>query len=77
MRMTLILILIDALGTIPKGLVKKLEDKLRPYSIVRVGQKSEKDPVDLKRLTVTQIPAIDHQITLVWKTHLPFKNVRS
>ena len=30
------------------------------YSIVEVGQDTEKSPGDLRRLTITQIPVKDH-----------------
>ena len=36
------------------------------YSIVKIGQNTEKSPGDLKRLDVS--PANDHQLMLVWKT---------
>ena len=38
------------------------------YSIVEIGQNTEKGPGDLKRLAVTQIPVENHQLTLMWKT---------
>ena len=38
------------------------------YSIVKIGQNTEKSPVDLKRLAITQTPVKDDQLTLVWKT---------
>ena len=38
------------------------------YSVVEVGQNTEKSPGDLRRLTVTQTPVKDHQLTLVRKT---------
>ena len=37
------------------------------YSIVEIGQNTEKSPVDLKRLAVTQTTVKDHQLMLVWK----------
>ena len=56
--MTVIPIVIGALGTIPKGLVKGLEEleiggDHPNYSIVVVGQKTEKSPGDLRRLAVS------------------------
>ena len=38
------------------------------YSIVKIGQNTEKSPGDLRRLVVTQTPVKDHQLTLVSKT---------
>ena len=38
------------------------------YSIVEIGQNTEKSPGDLKRLAVTQTPERNHRLTLVWKT---------
>ena len=38
------------------------------YRIINIGQNTEKNPGDLKRLAVTQTPVENHQLTLVWKT---------
>ena len=38
------------------------------YSITENGQNIEKSPGDLRRLTVSQTPVKDHQLTLMWKT---------
>ena len=38
------------------------------YSIVEIGQNTKKSPGDLRRLTVTQTPMSNDQLTLVWKT---------
>ena len=38
------------------------------YSIVEVGQNTEKSPEDLRRPVVTQTPVKDHHLMLVWKT---------
>ena len=38
------------------------------YNIVDLGQNTKKSPEDLRRLTVTQSPVKDHQLTLMWKT---------
>ena len=35
------------------------------YSIVEIGQNTEKSPEDLKRLAVTQTPAENHQLTMM------------
>ena len=37
------------------------------YSIVLIGQNTEKSPGDLTRLVVPRTPAKDHQPTFVWK----------
>ena len=38
------------------------------YSIIKIGQNTEKSLGGLRRLAVTQTPVEDHQLTLVWKT---------
>ena len=35
------------------------------YSIVEIGQNTEKSPGDLRRLVVTQTPVKDHQLMLI------------
>ena len=35
------------------------------YSIIKIGQNTEKDPGNLRRLAVTQTPMKNHQLTLV------------
>ena len=76
MKVTIIPIVIDAFGTVTKGLLKRLEDlevggrveTIQNYSIVDNGQNTEKSPGDLRRLAVTQTPVKDHQLTLTWKS---------
>ena len=63
MKVTVIPIVIDALGTITKGLLQGLEDmKIRervktiqdhPKTIAEIGQKTKKSPGGLRRLAVT------------------------
>ena len=60
MKMTVIPIVIGVLGTILKGLVMGLEDlEIRGraetihYSIIKIGQNTEKSPGDLRRFAVT------------------------
>ena len=70
MKVTVILILIGALGAISKRLVNGQEDlKIRGghlnYSIIKISQNAEKCPGDLRRLTIAQTPMEDHQLTLV------------
>ena len=38
------------------------------FSVIKIGQNTEKSPGDLRRLAVTQTPVKIHQLTLVWKT---------
>ena len=38
------------------------------YSIVEIGQNTEKSPGDLRRLAVTQTPVENHQLTLMGET---------
>ena len=66
MKVTIIPIVIGALGTVTKGLVQGLEDlekrKSRDYSnysIIEIGKNTEKSPRDLRRLAVTQTPVND------------------
>ena len=37
-------------------------------NIIENGQNTEKSPVDLSRLAVTQTQVKDHQLMLMWKT---------
>ena len=77
--MTVIPILIGALGTVTKGLVllfpsppvsktgglgnKSISGDHPNYSIVEIGQNTEKSPGDLRRLAVTQTAVENHQRT--------------
>ena len=70
--MTVIPVVIDALETDPKGLVKgiwKLGNKTGEdhpiYSIIKIGENIEKSRGDLWRLVITQTSVEDHQLTLV------------
>ena len=38
------------------------------YSIIEIGQNTEKSPRDFGRLAVTKISVKDHQLTLMWKS---------
>ena len=38
------------------------------YSTVKIGQNTEKNTGNLRRLAVTQTPVEDYQLTLVWNT---------
>ena len=51
------------------GLGNKRSSEDHPnYSIIKVGQNTEKSPGDLRKLTVTQTPTRNHRLTLVWKS---------
>ena len=76
MKVSVILIVIAALGKNPKRTGKRigrLGNKMTSrdypdYNIIKIGQNTEKSPGDLKRLTLTQTPVGNHQLTLVPKT---------
>ena len=72
MKVMIILFIIGALCTVTKGLVQRLEDleitgrvETINYSIVEIGQNTEKSSGDLRRLVVTQTPAENNQLTLM------------
>ena len=68
MRVMVIPVIIDALGTVPKGLVRELEEMEiggRNSSIVKIGSTTEKSPKDLRIIVVTQTLVKVHQQTLV------------
>ena len=47
---------------------KKTRGNHQSYSIVDIGQNTEKSPWDLRRLAVTQTPVKNLQLTQAWKT---------
>ena len=68
--MMVIPIVIDALGTTPKDLVKRLTNQRTrrdhpDHRIFKVGQNTGKSPSDLRRPAVTQIPVKGQQLILV------------
>ena len=73
MKVTIVPIVIGALGTVTKGLLKGLEDlgswrtgrDYPNYSIAVDGQNTATSPGDLRRLAVTQTPVKNHQLTLM------------
>ena len=75
MKVTVILIVIGALGAVIKGFSKRtreLGDKNTSvddpnYSIAEIGQNTERAHGDSRRLVVTQTPVKDHQLMLMWK----------
>ena len=68
MKVTVIPIVIGALGTIPKDLGKDAErvgnnrtsGDHPDNSIIKISQNTEKSPEDLKRIAVIQTPVKDH-----------------
>ena len=65
-------IIIGTLGTVPKGMVKRLEDRNQKtsgyhlnYSIVNIGQNIEKSLGDLRRFAVTQNQVKNQKLTRV------------
>ena len=69
MNITVIPIVIGTLGIILQGLVRgpgrvgnQTSQDHPNYSIVEVGQNTEKSPGDLKKLAITQPPVKDHQL---------------
>ena len=72
MKMTIITIVIGALGTVTQELIHGLKDleirgRLKTISIVdigiiEIGQNTEKSPGELMRLVVTQTPVKDYQL---------------
>ena len=76
MKMTAIPIVIGALMTVTKGLVKgtgELRNKRTSgdhpnYSIIEVCQNTEKSSGVLRRFAVAQTPVRNDRLTLVWKT---------
>ena len=82
LRVSVIRIVIGAVETVPKSLERGLEEleiggRIDPnYSIVEIGQNTEKCPVDLTRLVVTHIPGKDHQLTVMEKSRKKKKTKR-
>ena len=57
------------IGTRSGGLVDNRTNEDHPnYSLIKIGQNTEKSPGDLNRLAVTQTPVRSHQLTLVRQT---------
>ena len=72
MKVTEIPIVVGALGTVPNCMERdwkswKSEDEPN-YRITKIGQNTETNLGDLKRLVVTQPPVKDLQLTLVSTT---------
>ena len=78
-----ILIVIGALGTVTKGLIRSLgglgnkrtsEDYLN-YSIIEIDHNAKETFGGLKRLAITQTPVENQQLTLVWKLSNELDNI--
>ena len=63
MKVTAITTITGVPGTVTKGLIKGLEDK-----IIRTGKNTEMSPGNLRCLAVTQTPVRNHHLKLVRKT---------
>ena len=72
MKVTIIPIVIGAIGVETKGLLKGLEHLEVGGRVETIqtgnGQNTEESPGDLRKLAVTQTSVKDHQLTLMWKT---------
>ena len=79
MKVTIVPIVIGALGTVIKGLLKGLEDlevggrveTIQTTGLLRMARilrRVLETWGDLRRLAVTQTPVKNHQQTLMWKT---------
>ena len=76
MKVTIITIVIGALGTVIKGLIQEQDDlEIREwdgdypnYCIIEISQNTVESPEDLRRLVVTQTPVKGYNLMLMWKT---------
>ena len=74
MKVMVIPIVIGSLGTVTKALLQVLDDLEitngdHPNNrIVKISLNTAKSPGDFRRLSVTQTPVNDHQLTLIGKT---------
>ena len=72
MKVKIIPIVIGDFCTVTKGLLKGLNKRTSrdhpKYCIIEIGQNTEKNSGDLRRLASTQTPVIDHQLKLMQKT---------
>ena len=72
-KVTVIPIIFNVLGTVPKGFEKETEGIRNQWnnqnhtgdSIVNIGQNNQKSPGDLSRLDVTQTLVNDHKLKLM------------
>ena len=69
MKVTIVSIVVGALGTGTGRLGNKWTSIDHPnYSIIKIGQNTEKSPGDLRRIAITQTHGRNHKLLLVWKT---------
>ena len=76
MKVTVITIIIGALGTVTKGLTQGLENwKIKRmsrdhpnYSIIKNSQNPAENSGDMRRFSITQTPVRNHRLTLTRKT---------
>ena len=78
MKVTIVLNVIGALGTLTKGLLNGLEDlevggrveTIQTTALLRTARtpNPEMSPGNLRRLAFTQTPVKNHQLILMWKT---------
>ena len=76
MKVTIVPIVIDALGTVTKSIIKgpggigsgRMSGDYPNESIIENGQNTEKCPGDLRRFAVTQTPVKNHLETLMLKS---------
>ena len=70
MKATFIPFVIGALGII-KGTAelgsKRMSGEHSNYCIIEIGQNTEKNPGDLRKLAVIQTSEKNHQLMLMWK----------
>ena len=75
MKVTIVQIVIGALGTVTKGLLKwtgglgswRTGRDYQNDSIAEDDHNTETSPGDLRRLAVTKTPVKNHQLILMWK----------
>ena len=72
MKVTVVPIIISALGTVIKGLVQGLDDleirrRVETFQTAALlgSENTEKSPVDLRRLAITQTSMRNHWLTLM------------
>ena len=73
MKVTVITIIIAALDTVTKRLVKELEglkirgqvETIQTIALLKIRQNTKKSPKDFRTLAITQTPVRIHRLTLV------------
>ena len=80
MTVMVIPIVIDALGMVPNGSLKGLENlEIRGQEetiLIKVGYSTEMSPGDFRTLDETQTPVINHPLRLVSKKKKTLKGVK-